>query len=482
MVDFSAYQPPGVFVEETASTLVSVGGVNPSVVAVVGPSIGYRTATETVTLTGTDAVSLSNLGINLATGFVVQSASGVTYAATDYTLTAEAGEDGDISETADNTTTIARSGASTIGDGDTVYVTYRYTDTTYFQALRATDLDQVSAVYGEALDLTTNAIISPLTFAAKFAFDNGAAEVVCVATTGSASLTTIEELAAAYAVLNTEPDANLVVPLPVGISGTDAVPGNAANVGAGLLTFIQAQEALGIYRVGIVGMEKTVTIDPSSLVDSYRSKRMMHAYPNRMNYYNGASNTTIEVPGYYLAAAYAGRFAANVVAKPLTKERVRGFSGIPATVLSTMTASQKNSWSNLGVAVTELTQSNTLLVRHGTSTDRSSVVTREVSIVRARDALVNLLQSTLDSSGLIGSYITTETTTRIAGVIEGILETAKYQEYIVDYSDVKVRQISTEPSVIEVKFRYKPAYPLNYIVVSFSVNTETGETSLTTAA
>ena len=477
MVDFSTYQPPGVYVEEASPALVSVGGVAPSVVAIVGPSVGYRTATETVTLSDTTPVTLRHRGINLSEGFVVSGTGGTVYESTDFTLTVQAGADGDVSQTADNTATIARTDTGTIPNGATVYVSYRYTDSNYHQPLRATDLDEVIAAFGPALNLTTSEIVSPLTLAAKFAFDNGAASVVLVATSGGATSVTLEQLTTGYSALNAVPDANLVVPLPVGITGTTDAPGDVAEVGGGLKTFIDAQSALGVTRTGVVGLERTVTIDPADVVDSYRSRRVMHAHPNRVLYYNGSANTTIEVSGYYLAAAYAGRIASQPVAEPLTKKRVRGFAGVPSSLLAQMTTARKNTWSNQGVAVTEVTRQGTMVVRHGTSTDRASVQTREFSLVRARDALVALIQDTLDNSGLVGSYIEADTLTRINGVIEGILETAMTNDFIVGYSDVKTRQISAEPSVIEVKFRYKPAYPLNYIVVSFSINTETGETT-----
>ena len=36
--------------------------------------------------------------------------------------------------------------------------------------------------------------------------------------------------------------------------------------------------------------------------------------------------------------------------------------------------------------------------------------------------------------------------------------------------------------MLEAKFQYKPSYPLNYIVISFSINTTTGDTAITEAA
>jgi hypothetical protein len=55
-----------------------------------------------------------------------------------------------------------------------------------------------------------------------------------------------------------------------------------------------------------------------------------------------------------------------------------------------------------------------------------------------------------------------------------VLETYKSSDVIVDYSGLTVTQQSTDPSVMEVKFRYRPAYPLNYVLISFGIDQTTG--------
>lgn len=477
MVDFNTYQPPGVFVEEEPSTLVAIGSASTSAVAIVGPSVGYRTATEAVTLNGTSQVTLSHLGINQAT-IVVTSASGTPFTGSDYTLASTTGADGVSGTVVDNATMIARESAGAITDGQTVYVFYQYTDAAYLLPQRATDMDDVQSFYGPAFDVSNTQVISPLTLAAKFAFDNGAKSLVLLATPGNGTTTTTD-LAAAYPRLNTMIDVAFVVPLPIGIVGTDVTPGNLGDVGADLKDYLETQTSNDLLRIGIIGTDVVGSTNPATLVAQYTSKRVMHAYPYRLLYFIGASNTTIEVGGCYLAAAYAGRFAGLPPQEPLTQKAIRGFSGIPATVASQMTTAQKNVWSDAGVAVAQVTRANTLVVRHGTSTDRTSTLTREVSLVRARDTLVNLLRDTLDASGMIGTYIDADTTVRLQGVITGILESAKAAETILDYSGVKVRQRPGLPSVIDVKFQYIPAYPLNYVVVTFSIDTSTGDSTLT---
>jgi hypothetical protein len=158
---------------------------------------------------------------------------------------------------------------------------------------------------------------------------------------------------------------------------------------------------------------------------------------------------------------------------------VRGFAGIPATLLQTMTVALKNTWSKAGVAVTEANRQGNLVVRHGVTTAGAGAVEsdRELSLVRAKDALVDLVSRTSDGSGLIGTPITTQTVPLVKGMMAGVLDTSVRSNIILAYSGLSVAQQTGDPTVILVTFQYVPAYPLNYIQIQFSINTVTGETT-----
>ena len=470
-VDFTTYQPPGVFVEEDLSTLVSVAGLTPTVVAIVGPGRGHRLGNETIVMDDDDGIQLQGEGVDLAT-VVVTATDGTEYVVdVDYSL--------DADPDAPTYTLLIREVAGGIGAGETVFVTYEYTDTDYYNPLRVFDFDDVQAAYGPPLDLSTGAITSALSFAAKIAFDNGAREIVCVATEGDMDVDVASaDLVTGYAKLSTIYDIDIIVPLPVGITGSDATPGDTYTVGTDLRTHLINMEGENLFRIGIVGYESDVTILPVTTATNISHKRVVLAWPQVLRYYHGFTNTTIDVSGYYLAAAYAGRIASNPIQMPLTKKQIVSFNGFSSSVLQTMTNTVKNAWSAGGVAVTEMTRNGDLVVRHGTTTDRTNTNSREISLVRARDNLINLIQDTVDGAGLIGSWIDGDTPGQVKSIVAGALEVAVDADLIVQYNDLKARQLTSDPSVIEVKFQYIPAYPLNYIVISFSINTETGETTV----
>lgn len=467
---------PGVYVEEDPTPLVTIIGATPNLVAVVGPARGYQIHTEAVTLTGTTAVTLARLGIDIVNGFEVRASDGTLFVGDDYDIVED-----DIGETGvqDDETTIARSDTSTITDGATVYVTYRYTDVDYTQPFLVNDYDTVKDVFGEPFDFSTGAILSPLSLAAKVVLENGASRVLLVATP-TPLVVTREELQDGLNKLTTQPGANIVVTLPVGLTGTEGAPGDILNVIQDLEAHVtESSDNDQQYRVGIIGYEGDVTTLPLSIAAAASSKRVMLAWPNKLLFYNGFTNQVITVAGYYLAAAMAGRMSAQPPQLPLTQKQIRSFSGLPADVLNTQTVTAKNALSAGGVAVVEFDRNQRLIVRHGVSTDPSTVDTREISLVRQRDAMMRIIQDTIEATGLIGSTIDLETPARVKGVVAGCLETSVNSGLIVAYNSLLARQrTDPDPTVIEVKWQYRPAYPLNYIVAVYSLNTLTGEQTI----
>jgi hypothetical protein len=468
------YSPPGTYITESQSPLAGITSINPEVVAIVGPSRGYRTESEAVALASETLVQLSQLGVDIDT-IVVTDLAGAQYDVdVDYELTQGDGEDEDP-DTRDDTMSINRIDGAGIANGETVRVSYQYTDEAYFEPLEVLDFDDAKDAFGEPIDPTTSDILSPLTFAAKFALDNGANRIILVPTdSASPTVATRTELTDAYAKIAANPEIGFLVPLSPSITGTSVAPGDVVNVASDLATHTANMAEDGFYRFGFHGQEKTGTVGPDTIAEGAASKHVLHVMPNKMYYYNGFANQTIEIDGFYLAAALAGLAASQGPHIPLTRKNVRGFSGIPPTVLATMSRANKNTWGAAGVAIVEPTRRGTLMVRHGVTTLPTSVLTREFSVVRARDTMAIRIKDTLDNSELIGSAIVADTPLQVKSVVAGVLETLKSEEIIVDYIDLKARVQSVDPSVIQIKYQYQPSYPLNYVVVTFSVNLDEG--------
>lgn len=485
-MDFAhGYLPPGVYIEEDATPLVSTTGLPPTRLALVGRSVGYQVKTEQVTL-GDTPVRLGSRGIDHSSVEVTQVADGSLVAATNYTL---ADVSGGSTATRDYYVDLTRAGSASVDAGTVVWVSYHYVTPDFYEPRLLDNFEDIKDAYGAPLNLVAQAagdsgytaINSPLTLAAQVALQNGAGEIVLVAIDADAGATSAQVRAAlgkAYAKIATDYSVNLVVPLTDGVTEADA-PGVALD----LRSHVDSASADGYFRTGVVGFDTAVTSAPDTLINSggFRSKRAMVAYasPGGLQLFNGNANQTVVVGHQYLATAYGARMSALPVQKSLTKEQILSFAGIAGSPLSNTV---KNQYSSAGVAVTEIDRLGRMVVRHGTTTDRSSVNTAESSVVRARDAMVSLLQSGTEDSGMIGQPIDVNTPLSVKSVVAGLLEHCVSTGAIVAYDGLTVRQASVDPSVIEVKFTYKPAYPLNYVLISFSINVATGDTSLTDIA
>jgi len=466
----AVYEPPGVYTQSASSPLVNVVGINTSIIALVGPTRGYQVQTDGVVISPITPVFLSQAGV-IGSSVVVTSTNGTVYSpSSDYVLTIVPGLGGNPYLA---TAELLLATNTTISLGSTVYVTYNYTNADYFTPQLFTQYNALAAMYGNPINLVTNVITSPISLAAQIAYTNGATSVIVCPTTDMNLVATRAGLSAAYASLAAYDSIDIIVPLPVGISGTAQGVGDVINTGVDLATHCDTMAAQGVYRVGIIGYETTVTVGPDIIAQGIVDARVMEAWPNQMNYFNGLNNTTLTVGGYYLAAAYAGYLANQPVQTNLTKKTISGFSGIPNTVFQTMTSPYKNQLSAAGVAVLE-SNSQGLQCRHGVTTDPTSINTRELSLVRSTDAMVDTIQLTLDASGLIGSAFTVNTVQGVQNVVQAALSSVVQSGVIMAYRGLTAAETAINPTIVTVTFGYQPAYPLNYIVAIYTVNTSTG--------
>lgn len=461
--DFSgAYLDPGIFLEEITSPVVSTVGIAPTVACLVGDSQRYRTNVEIIQLTSTTAVQLSQLGINTATIVVKDRYTGTTYTVTtDYVATAGTGADASAG-TLDDTTTIARSGGSTIPTGTYVTVSYQYTDPTYYQLQHFNDYDDIRDLYGDPFT-SAGVINSPITLAAYMAFVNGASEIFTLSVRAAGATPTSNEWATALAVLRDEPRINVVVPVSGSTTIHDLVKAH-----------VDYMANLGQYRRGIVGYDTTVAASAiKTAAQGYASVRMVTVGPSQYDFYEGNTNSVLTLPGQYAAAAVAGLHSSLAPEEPLTRKQIRGFFGISNQV----TDASMVDYQRAGVLWLWKRRNDRILIRHAVTTNVSNIYNRELSIQAAKDRLQTLVLETFEAQNLIGTVITEQTPGIVIGAVRTALEQAKGRRMIQSYSGVKYRNPTDNPTLVQVRFMYKPSMPLNYIQIQFALDTNTGSNS-----
>jgi hypothetical protein len=478
LVDFrSGYVPPGVYVTADSSGSVGVVGVGATVVCLVGRGLGYNTFTETVSFAGGNVAPLTQQGIDPESIVVFDSSQTYVEDASptlhDYSVV-QTGSGPTL------VTTINREPSGALPTSTTVTVTYHYTNSTYYGLNSFSDYASFVDVYGQPFDPSTGNLISPLSMAAQVAFQNGANVIFAVSLSGTGS--TASQFAAALALTLTNFDINIVVPLY-----EDATNGTTAESYLGALeSYLVTAEADGYPRIALVGLPQAFTgTGPDVLATQVAYRRIVLVWPQAFQFYNSINNVTQTVDGIYFAAACAGVLAGQAINRGLTRSQIKNFSGIPLAVAQTLTGTNKNLWSSKGVSVAEVNRNSQLVVRHGVTTDVSSVQNREISIVREQDALFDLIQISLNQANLIGTPIIATTAMSVKAIISSALETLLTAGTIAGYTNLLVRQQALpggDPTVIECTFSWQPTYPLNYITVVFSLDLNTGNLTTTDTA
>lgn len=500
------YVPPGVEVTEAASPpTISPILASPSDVLLVGPALGYQTYTEKVTLTtpGTQIKLpyLASLNANApgSANLVKVGSASAIISVNNYTSPLEKG----YKETNDfvvgtNSIGIAASG-STIPNNAVVLVTYTWVPINYYFPQRFESIGAISQIYGPAFDPTGSFINSPLTLAASLALTNGSGSVILqplfknevdppISTTPklqpSGSQVTEStpwsdslELAAGYV-----ENVDFVVP----IIGQSFAGGNDSTQLAVYQQVQKFQEVLDqneVYSFAVfgddssastsVGQDATIRSNATSLKSSYGGTlNQQMIYVNTSNFQISLPNSSAATPssylavgGQYMAAAVAGAIAGRPISSAMTRKSVTGFTA----VLDQRTTANKNLDAEKGLLVVEQAGQN-IRVRHGITLDSSSAARSEISVVRAKFNLISSIKLTLENE-VIGQIIADANSPYIVrSAIAGVLSALQSQGAVLTYSTINAEISSINPTKILASFSYRPAFTLNYIDVSFSLD------------
>jgi hypothetical protein len=495
-----AYTPPGVSISEVVTPQISPLLSASALICLVGITQGYQTRTDQFVLSGTTATPLPNLpdGATVTSVTSVKDALNPSAGAsdgsgyvvtTDYTVQAGDG-------------TITRVGAGAISDGTLVNVTYRYVPSNYYDPIRLYDLGSIESRFGSGLNAAGTAINSPVSYAASIAFENGADSVVIQPllareTPGDATTdagqpnTSSAATAGSYANASTWADTlynlrdiediNVIVPI-VGQSQTNVTDAAQLAIFSAVQDHIQFMKGQDQYIVGLFG-------EDSSASNSVAQKATLQTHANTLRgRYGGALaehsvfvspakfsrslpgfGQTLTVGGQFAATALAGMLASRGVSSSLTRKVVSGFTN----VAESRNLNEKNADAAAGLLVIE-NKSGNVLVRHAITLDQTSSARRELSVVRAKHRMIESVRDTLDRQ-IVGHIIADgNASSTVSNTVSAVLEQLRLARDLVDYSPVEARLLSFDPTLIQVRYSYRPAFPLNNVAIEFSVDLSSG--------
>ena len=200
---------------------------------------------------------------------------------------------------------------------------------------------------------------------------------------------------------------------------------------------------------------------------SYHNARMTMVYPD-----GGViglldeEGTEIEhvVGGEFLAAALVGLNVSPAydVATPMTRKTIAGFKRL----FRRMDETTMDMVANSGVTVIEDTNP-VLRVRHCLTTDMTSALTRELSILTIRDYVQQAMRFALEQ--YIGQKYLSKLNNDIAITANAIMQQLVQREIIVAATSATVQTDRADPTMALVEISYAPVFPLNYIKVTFNL-------------
>lgn len=486
------YQNPGVYVTQvTNPSLSTANSTSLNICFLANASGNNPVAPQTdrfLVVSGSttaNSFALTQSGVVTSSLVVTNNTTGTTLVSgTDYSFTTTSG-------VTTITTITGSTNIAALGGAGWIAANYNYASAVPGQTYKFYSFNSVQQTFGPAFNFnsTTGAVSinSPATLAAWLAFQNGAQVVSCqniISASGNAG--TEQDFLNAVQGLTNVPGIDVIVPLKY---DTTYNTGTTGTLFAGLNSFLIAQASNGVFQRAFVGMDSTVTsanlistvsrITTSLAGGSATSgTRMTLAAPQQININPGLNSTTgistgyITIDGFYLAAVQAGLFTGQPdVFVPITHKVTQGIQSIPNQISS----QDSTTLQSLGACVVRQRANGQIYIRHGLTVNTTNWLTQEISINAIGDRLSNNIQKSIDNSELIGSPLTTGTLAALQSTVLATLMRSVNTNLIQSYQNLTYAISPTNPTTVNVSFQYSPTVPLNYINVTLSINSQTGQ-------
>lgn len=386
------------------------------------------------------------------------------------------------------TTAIRRSqGSTTIGgqsDKLTVRVFYNATPSDYYLPTRCFSQGDVEIKFGPAFDSLGN-VDNPLSLATLFAFQNGATQVIAQAlfsgTIDSRSAPTgaLADWTVSFESLQVVQDVSLITPI-IAAGGlatpvTDSLNLSILQACQAHIRYMAAQE--NQFIMGIFGEDATGTLATTATLRSHGdslgsgnpSEAVVLLTPGAYTFTNPVTGLTADIGGQYVAAGVAGMCSRYPVQMPLTRKRINNLTSLKTT----RTETQKDQDAQSGLCVVE-NKRGRIQVRHSITVNQNTRAQQELSVVRAKYWMMKNLVDVLDTQAVGTLILDTEANFSIQVLVAAQLELLVQQGAIVSYDNIQVRPDPNDPTSLQVRFSYLPAYPLNHITISFSISQQSG--------
>lgn len=219
-------------------------------------------------------------------------------------------------------------------------------------------------------------------------------------------------------------------------------------------------------RIALIGapVNQVLFTTFSSVATGLNDPRVVYVSPGEVK--REIDGVIRSLDGSYLAAAIAGIITNPVfdAGEPISGKPIAGFSDVVDPFLR----SEKNSMAANGVLIIEK-QGGIPTVRHALSTAPANIIDAEVKVTRIKDDIINTLRINLQRAFINTRNVGPETLSAVKAFIKLLLDSKTTQRVINSFESLDVSTNISDPRQIDVSFKIKPTFDINYIFVTFGV-------------
>ncbi len=390
------------------------------------------------------------------------------------------------------TATIRRSkGTTTIGglnDRLVVRITYQATPTNYWEATRCLSQADVEDKFGPPFD-SQGAVVNPLSVATLLAFQNGATTVIAQPLfqqdpdTGARSAPTgsLNDWDRSLQSLYGIKDITLITPVisagqHLSVTPTDGLNLEILDAVQSFVQYMRVNQTRFVIAIcgedstgGTMASNETLQAHASDFGDGPFPEQFVLISESGFTFANPVTGATGLIGGQYAAAALAGMLARYPVQTPLTGKRIAGLNSL----LLNKTDIAKDADAQTGLMVIE-SRKGTIQPRHSITTSQESRAHQELSVIRARNWMLANLVDAFEEQVIGRMVINQETAFALQVLLHSELNLLIQQGAIISYDNVQMRQDPIDPTAVQVRFTYKPVFPLNHVNIIFSIDPTSG--------
>lgn len=346
---------------------------------------------------------------------------------------------------------------SKISQSGIVQISYKYTPEDFYKPLYCENWQKVKENFGDGWN-SDGTVNSEVSRAAFIAFKNGSSGmwISPVVNGGSGS-----DWQVAFEALDIVNNLQIIVP----VTGQKSIHDSAVAY-ANSRTVDEKECRCILGADGVAEPISSATLISRAV--SYANERVAFVSPSTITMVNPMTNIIETVAGYLIAAAVAGYSSSVPQYTPLTNKNILGFED---NAEYRTKAEVKNEISNGIMYVgTVGALAATIRIVQGVTTDTSTQPRREYNVSITKDFIYAKLRAAY--SPIIGNVLTSRTLASVESITGNLLSSLLDSGYINAYDNVKVDQDDIELTKINVAFSYKPVFGVNYIEVTFTIDTE----------